>query len=141
MYAALIFLPLLFFVSYFNRFAGLRSGDGEYTSGVIFLRGIVPYRDYFLIAPPFNVLKSALLLKTFGTALIVSRSAGVAERLLIAVVLFRWLTKIFRSTYVLVACDTKRNASSSALFPGLSRLCCRFPGQILKPCFFLAWAF
>src|SRR5258707_15242903 len=53
MYAALIFLPLLFFVSFFNRFAGLSSGDGEYTSGVIFLRGIVPYRDYFSIAPPF----------------------------------------------------------------------------------------
>lgn len=104
MYAVLIFLPLLFFVSFFNRFAGLSSGDGEYTSGVVFLRGIVPYRDYFSIAPPFNLLKSALLLKTFGTALIVSRSAGVVERLLIATVLFRWLTKIFRPTYVLVAC-------------------------------------
>jgi hypothetical protein len=104
MYAVLIFLPLLFFVSFFNRFAGLSSGDGEYTSGVIFLKGIVPYRDYFSAAPPFNLLKSALLLKTFGTALIVSRSAGVVERLLIAAVLFRWLTKIFRPTYVLVAC-------------------------------------
>jgi hypothetical protein len=102
-YAVLVLLPLFFFVSYFNRFAGISSGDGEYTSGVIFLRGIIPYRDYFSIAPPFNLLKSALLLKTFGTALIISRSAGVVERLLIAVVLFRWLTKIFRPTYVLVA--------------------------------------
>jgi hypothetical protein len=104
MYAVLLSLPLLFFVSFFNRFAGLSSGDGEYTSGVVFLRGIVPYRDYYSIAPPFYLLKSALLLKTFGTSLIVSRSAGVLERLLIAVVLFRWLTKIFRPTYVLVAC-------------------------------------
>jgi hypothetical protein len=104
MYAVLILLPLVFFVSFFNRFAGLSSGDGEYTSGVIFLRGILPYRDYYSIAPPLSILKSALLLKTFGTALIVSRSAGVAERLLIAIVLFRWLTKVFRPTYVLVAC-------------------------------------
>jgi hypothetical protein len=103
MYVVLVFLPLLFFLSFFNRFAGLSSGDGEYTSGVIFLRGIVPYRDYFSIAPPLNLLKSALLLKTFGATLIVSRSAGVVERLLIAVVLFKWLTKMFRSTYVLVA--------------------------------------
>lgn len=103
MYAVLVFVPLLFFVTFFNRFAGLNSGDGEYTSGVIFLRGIVPYRDYFAIAPPLNLLKSVLLLKTFGTALIVSRAAGVIERLLIAVVLFTWLTKIFRARYVLVA--------------------------------------
>jgi hypothetical protein len=103
-YAVLIFLPLVFFVCFFNRFAGLYSGDGEYTSGVVFLRGVVPYRDYFSIAPPFNLLKSAMLLKTFGVALMVSRSAGVVERLLIAVVLFSWLTKIFRPTYVLVAC-------------------------------------
>jgi hypothetical protein len=104
LYAALILLPLLFFVSFFNRFAGLSSGDGEYTSGVVFLKGIAPYRDYFSAAPPLNLLKSALLLKIFGTALIVSRSAGVVERLLIAAVLFRWLTKIFRPTYVLVGC-------------------------------------
>jgi hypothetical protein len=103
MYVVLVFVPLLFFVGFFNRFAGLSSGDGEYTSGVVFLRGIVPYRDYFTIAPPLNLLKSAMLLKTFGAALIVSRWAGVAERLLIAAVLFRWLTKIFRPTYVLVA--------------------------------------
>jgi hypothetical protein len=101
--AVLIFLSLLFFVCFFNRFAGLSSGDGEYTSGVVFLRGIVPYRDYFTVGPPLNLLKSALLLKIFGTELIVSRSAAVVERLLIAVVLFRWLTKIFRPTYVLVA--------------------------------------
>jgi hypothetical protein len=103
MYAVLICLPLVFFVSFFNRFAGLSSGDGEYTSGVIFLKGIVPYRDYFSTAPPLNLLKSALLLKTFGTALIISRSAGVIERLIIVVILFRWLTKIFRPTYALVA--------------------------------------
>lgn len=96
-------LTLLFLLSFFNRFAGLRSGDGEYVSGVMFLHGLIPYRDYFSPGPPLNVLKSAILLKTFGSALIVSRIAGVAERLVIAFVLFRWLIQLFRPWHALVA--------------------------------------
>jgi len=103
MYAVLLMLVGLFFLSYFNRFAGLRSGAGEYTAGVAFLAGRMPYRDYFTTAPPLNLLKSALLLKVFGEALIVSRAAGVVERLLIAAVLFRWLQQIFRRVPSLVA--------------------------------------
>jgi len=103
MYAVLLVLVGLCFLSYFNRFAGLRSGAGEYTAGVAFLAGRMPYRDYFTTAPPLNLLKSALLLKVFGEALIVSRAAGVVERLLIAAVLFRWLCQIFRRVPSLVA--------------------------------------
>ncbi len=95
MYAVLLIAVGAFFLTYFNRFAGLRSGNGEYTAGVAFLSGQMPYRDYFTTAPPLNLLKSALLLKVFGTALIVSRTAGVAERLLIAAVLFGWLRQMF----------------------------------------------
>ncbi len=96
-------LTLLFLLSFFNRFAGLRSGDGEYAGGVAFLHGFLPYRDYFSPGPPLNMLKSALILKTFGSALIVSRIAGVAERLVIALVLFRWLIQLFRPWHSLVA--------------------------------------
>lgn len=103
MYAVLLMLVGLFFLSYFNRFAGVRSGAGEYTAGVAFLAGRMPYRDYFTTAPPLNLLKSALLLKVFGESLIVSRAAGVAERLLIAAVLFRSLRQIFRRVPSLVA--------------------------------------
>ena len=92
-----------FFLTFFNRFAGLRSGDGEYSGGFAFLAGRLPYRDYFTTAPPLNVLKSALLLKMFGSALIVSRFAGVAERLLIGIVLLRWLKQIFRPIPALIA--------------------------------------
>lgn len=103
MYAVLLTLAAMFFLSYFNRFAGLRSGAGEYTAGVAFLAGRMPYRDYFTTAPPLNVLKSALLLKLFGTALIVSRAAGVGERLLLAALLFRWLRQIARPVPALIA--------------------------------------
>jgi hypothetical protein len=96
-------LPLLFLLSFFNRFAGLQSGNGEYCGGMAWLHGLIPYRDYFTSGPPLNVVKSALILKTFGSALIVSRIAGVVERLVIAFVLFRWLIQLFRPWHALVA--------------------------------------
>ncbi len=103
MISALIALTLMFLLSFFNRFAGLRSGAGEYAGGMTLLSGIMPYRDYFTAGPPLNVVKSALILKAFGSALIVSRAAGVLERLLIALVLLRWLVQLFRPWHALVA--------------------------------------
>jgi hypothetical protein len=103
MISALAGLTLLFLLSFFNRFAGLRSGDGEYSGGMALLSGLMPYRDYFNVGPPLNVVKSALILKAFGGALIVSRVAGVLERLLIALVLFRWLVQLFRPWHALAA--------------------------------------
>ena len=93
-YAVLLVVAGASLLLFFNRFAALRSGDGEYTGGLAFLRGVLPYRDYYTTAPPWNVLKSALLLRIFGQALVVSRAAGVVERLLLAAVLFRWLRQI-----------------------------------------------
>jgi hypothetical protein len=103
MIAALAGLTLLFLLSFFNRFAGLRSGDGEYAGGMALLSGIMPYRDYFTTGPPLNLLKSALLLKTFGGALIVSRVAGVLERIVIAFVMLRWLVQLFRPWHAVAA--------------------------------------
>lgn len=63
----------------------------------------MPYRDYFTAGPPLNVLKSALILKAFGGTLIASRAAGVIERVLIVLLLFRWLVQLFRPWHALVA--------------------------------------
>ncbi len=101
--AALAALTLLFLLSFFNRFVGLRSGDGEFVSGIWFLRGKLPYRDYFNATPPLNALKSALLLKVFGPAMIVNRISGVCERVLIAVVVFLWLRRLFAARFAFVA--------------------------------------
>ena len=91
----LLMLVGLFLSLFINKFAGLFSGDGEFASGVAFLHNVLPYRDYFCTAPPLNILKSALLLKIFGQALIVSRVAGLVERLFIGIVLFAWLVDLF----------------------------------------------
>ncbi len=84
-----------YFLLFFNRFAGLRSGDGEFGGGIAFLAGLRPYRDYFTAGPPLNALKSALELAAFGKLLIVSRILAVVERCLIAATLYVWLRKLF----------------------------------------------
>lgn len=103
MQLVLVVVSLVFFLGFYNRFAGVRSGDGEFTSAVALLAGKMPYRDYYTTAPPLNLVKSAVLLKLFGPALIVSRLAGVVERLVIALVLFHWLRRMFRPIDALVA--------------------------------------
>ena len=103
LHTTLLLLLAAFFASYFNRFAGLRSGDGEFTGGIALLAGRLPYRDYFTAGPPLNALKSALLLWVFGPMLVVSRVAGVVERLILALILFRWLRQMTAPAHALVA--------------------------------------
>jgi len=85
----------LYYFSFFNRFAGLRSGDGEYSGGLALLSGGLPYRDYFSAGPPLNQIKSAVELALFGKALIVTRTCAVLERFVIAGVLYAWLRRNF----------------------------------------------
>ncbi len=91
----LLLLAAIFFLSYFNRFAGVRSGDGEFSGGMALLAGRLPYRDYYTAGPPLNQIKSALELLIFGKALIVTRAAAVIERLCIAALLYVWLRRNF----------------------------------------------
>ena len=88
-------LAAIFFLSYFNRFAGLRSGDGEFSGGMALLAGHLPYRDYYTAGPPLNQIKSAIELLLFGKMLIVSRAAAVVERLGMAALLYQWLRRSF----------------------------------------------
>jgi Dolichyl-phosphate-mannose-protein mannosyltransferase len=101
--ALLLTLALLFFLSYFNRFAGLRSGDGEFGGGIAILVHRLPYRDYYTAGPPLNAIKSALELGLFGKTLFVSRLAGVFERLLIALALYLWLRRLFSARAAMLA--------------------------------------
>lgn len=104
--ALLLTLALLFFLSYFNRFAGLRSGDGEFAGGVAVLEHRLPYRDYYTAGPPLNAIKAALELGLFGKTLFVSRLAGVFERLSIALALYLWLRRLFSTRAAMLACLT-----------------------------------
>jgi hypothetical protein len=96
-------LTAVFFSFFFNRFAGLRSGAGEYGGGYILVHGSMPFRDYFATSPPLNQFKSGILLSIFGENLIVSRTAGLVERSLIALLLYLWLLRLCRPAYAALA--------------------------------------
>lgn len=85
----------LYFLAFFNRFGGLRSGDGEFAGGMGLLAGRLPYRDSYSAGPPLNSIKAAIELSLFGKALIVSRACAVAERLALAGLLYVWLRRTF----------------------------------------------
>ena len=101
--AVLLLLAAWYFFSFYNRFAGLRSGDGEFGGGMAFLAGLRPYRDYFTAGPPLNQLKAAVELTLFGKSLIVSRTLGVLERLSIVVLLYCWLRRSFSTSAAMLA--------------------------------------
>jgi Dolichyl-phosphate-mannose-protein mannosyltransferase len=96
-------LTAFFFSLFFNRFLGLRSGAGEYVGGFYLVHGTLPFRDAFSTSPPLNQFKSGILLSLFGENLIVSRTAGMVERSLIALLLYLWLLRLFRPSYAALA--------------------------------------
>jgi hypothetical protein len=89
-------VTLCFFLLFWNRFLGLRSGDGGFTGGVFFLKGILPYRDYYCPTPPLFVFRSAAVLAIFGKLPIMLRGFAVFERLILSLLLYGWLARFFR---------------------------------------------
>jgi hypothetical protein len=110
--AVTIIAVLLYFALFWNRFVGLRSGTGDYNGGTALLAGIAPYRDYFFASTPLDVLKSALELKLFGNALVVTRACGVGERLLLSLIVFCWLKRMFRASDAALAAIVTMIAST-----------------------------
>jgi hypothetical protein len=86
----------VFLLLFWNRFLGLRSGDGGFSGGVFFLKGIFPYRDYYAPTPPLFIFRSAAVLALFGKLPIVTRGCGVFERVVLSLLLFGWLVRFFR---------------------------------------------
>ena len=94
MVAALV--TFVFLLLFWNRFLGLRSGDGGFGGGVFFLKGILPYRDFYCPVPPLFVFRSAAVLAIFGKLPIVLRAFGVFERVILSLLLYGWLVRFFR---------------------------------------------
>ena len=98
-----IIVTLGFFLLFFNRFAGVRSGLGGFGLAHGFVHGALPYRDYFLASSPLYVLTCGAVVSIFGDAIIVTRSFGVFERLVIALLLYAWLRRLFSVRHAMVA--------------------------------------
>jgi hypothetical protein len=80
---------------WYNRFLGLSSNGWFYFFGQQILHGSVPYRDFYLYVPPLHPLKFAALGALFGDGLIVPRIAAVVERVVLAVLVYFWLLRVF----------------------------------------------
>jgi hypothetical protein len=80
---------------WYNRFLGLSSNGWFYFYGQQILHGNIPYRDFYLYVPPLHPLKFAALSVLFGDGLIVPRIAAVVERVLVALIVYCWLLRIF----------------------------------------------
>ncbi|HEX6880074.1 MAG TPA: hypothetical protein VF135_06900, partial [Terriglobales bacterium] len=86
---------LYFFLLYWNHFLGLRSGNGALGAAVSYLEGLRPYRDYYCAVTPLDILKWTLVTKLLGAKLIVVRGFAIFDRLLLGVILYLWLRRIF----------------------------------------------
>jgi hypothetical protein len=89
-------VTVCFFMTFWNRFLGLRSGDGGFAAGVFFLKGVLPYRDYYAVTPPLFLFRSAAVLAIFGRLPIAIRAFGVFERVVLSLLVYAWLGRFFR---------------------------------------------
>src|SRR5208283_4553729 len=111
---------LFFLILFWNRFLGLRSGDGGFTGGVFFLNGFLPYRDYFTPGPPLFLLRTVSVLSILGTRVIALRVAAVVERVLLSLFLYGWLARFFKARNAALAAIVTIVASTGDLSDPLS---------------------
>ena len=96
-------VTLSFFLLFWNRFAGLRSGCGTYCGGTAWLAGSLPYRDYFAPTTPLTAAKAAAILYLFGDAPVTLRGFAVFDRTILAFLVYLWLSRLFRPTIAAAA--------------------------------------
>ncbi|HSU61633.1 MAG TPA: hypothetical protein VLI55_20155 [Bryobacteraceae bacterium] len=93
---------ILFFSLYVDRFAGLRSGDGSFQAGHAMLHGSIPYRS-FNSGPPLDGVISGAVLWVFGERVSVMRAWGVAQHVLMGILLYCWLLRLFQPRHATLA--------------------------------------
>ncbi len=92
-----VIVTAFFLLLFWNRFLGLRSGDGCFGGGLGILGGGIPYRDGYGATPPLFLLRTAAVLSVFGKTMVAIRGAGIVERLLISLLLYGWLARFFKA--------------------------------------------
>ena len=95
---ALPILTLLFLGQYWNHFLAMRTGFGSSLIAQFMAEGKLPYRDFFLMVPPLQFLKTSLIVNLFGNQLIVPYIFAVIERLALGLLLYFWLIRHFRAS-------------------------------------------
>ncbi|MBS1833167.1 MAG: DUF2029 domain-containing protein [Acidobacteria bacterium] len=93
---ALAVLTLLFLGQYWNHFLALRTSFGSSFIAQLMAEGRTPYKDFFLMVPPLQFLKTQLIASVFGHELIIPFIVAVLERVILGLVVYFWLSAYFR---------------------------------------------
>jgi len=113
-------VTLFFLLLFWNRFLGLRSGDGYFSVVGMLGSSSVPYRDGFSSAPPLFILRTLAVLSVFGKTMIAVRGAGIVERLLLSLLLYGWLARFFKARNAALAAIVTMVVSTGDLSDPLS---------------------
>src|SRR3954453_15627716 len=88
--------------TFWNRFLGAPVTGMFYEFAVLLRRGLVPYRDFYIVVPPLYVFKTAAMIALFGPGILPQRFVEVVTRCAIAVVLLLWLRRVTTTSNALV---------------------------------------
>ncbi len=100
---AFVFVAIL---PWWNRFVAVTNEGWHYLYGQQILQGKVPYRDFYLFAPPLLALKNAACIALFGNHLIAPQVLGFLETAVIAIALYLWLSRVFATNDAYLATAT-----------------------------------
>lgn len=85
-----------FFLLYWNHCVTYRGGAGLFIGWSWMINhGYLPYRDFFCHAPVFYLLRGSALLSLFGNHFISMRACGMVERLVLGILIFLILARLF----------------------------------------------
>ncbi len=104
---------ILYHAFWWNRVLGLEAGSGQYVSSTWLLENFLPYRDYFEAICPLSIFSDGALLSTFGKYYYVTKGFGVIYRVLIAVLTYFWLKRLFKPGHAAFAAIITTIAGSS----------------------------
>lgn len=97
---------LIFIWPWWNHYLGVTNEGWFHWFGLQILQGRVPYRDFYLHAPPGQALSMAALIAMFGNRIVVGEMFGLLAALCLSLALYLWLQRILPAFWSVVAVIT-----------------------------------
>jgi hypothetical protein len=88
-----------------NKYLPIQEGWFHYYAKLM-LDGKIPYKDFYLFLQPLYPLEFVVIEKYFSTDLITGRILGLGERLILLIIVFFWLRRLFGSRAAFLATVT-----------------------------------
>jgi hypothetical protein len=86
--------------------------------GRLMMQGKIPYRDFYVFAPPLHLIEAWLVQRLFGAELWIPRVAGIFQRLAIVIAVLAWLARQFPVRVAVPAVLAGTMVSESCVYMG-----------------------